>query len=109
MEELLKEYKKRLNNIVVIDKKETTVNNILKNILRYILIDNPPKRINGSSEWLNDLELAMTQAGIIKGGTHPCCEVKHWCDGNEPCGYNHHATDEEVIEIINEMLEKIFK
>lgn len=76
------------------------MSNPLKTLLLTILVEEPPKRINGSSAWKSDLALELKKQGLITGEIIPCCD--DMCGNNEPCAWVYKGdTDKELTDLIN--------
>ena len=86
-------------------EKQSQFKELIKPLLKNLLVDNPPKRVNGESSWITDLHKELAKVGAISGGVSPCCEK--WCDTDAPCGVDANATTEdinkELIELINNL------
>lgn len=74
--------------------------------IKILLIDNPPKRVNGCSEWLDEIYLELAKEGILKGGTTPCCN-NDWCQSDYPCSYQPKASQEEKDNCIRKLISQL--
>ena len=94
-----------LDKEITFEGKKITVRDYLKLALRYALVEEPPKRLMGDSDWLTLFHDQLAIVGIIPGGTVPCC--KSYCDKNKPCHINAKASSKEcdkaLMSLINQL------
>ena len=84
---------------------EKTVKEYFKDVLLYILIENPPKRMLGESDWWHRLTTELARIGSISGGVEPCC--KKFCDDSGPCGYDANLSIEELKKELKKLIKSL--
>lgn len=86
------------------DKKQAFLNAI-KPLLIEWLIENPPNRFQGYSDWYSKLCTRLAEEKVISGGTSPCCE--EWCDKDKPCGYHCNLSTEEIEKELTNLINNL--
>lgn len=72
----------------------------IKAILKKLLIEEPPKRVDGNSNWVYNLKVRLFEFGCIEGKKIICdCLKDNFCN-EEPC-VNYLIPDEELLRLID--------
>lgn len=77
-----------------------------KEVLKIVLITNPPKRLMGNSGWTYDLFNACAKEGVVSGGTEPCCKEK--CKGEDDfCSYGAKKDTKELEKELSILIDAL--